>query len=490
MKLHQRIAITSVVLLALAGTASAQTWTPLNNQPGFNLGVMLQLRDGRILVHEESDGDLGEWHILTPDSTGSYVNGTWSFGGRLPSGYAPLYFSSQVLLDGKVIIEGGEYNEGPPVWTTLGAIGTISGGTLTWTLNSPPVGWGSIGDAESVMLADGTDMQANCCSSQNALFNGPNSWTETGSVNQFSNDESGFTLLTNNKVFSVDSKDDPNCGTSQGSELYDQDTGLWSCGPTTPVQLYNASDEELGAAVLMYNNKVLQFGGNAVATALYDVATNTWSAGPTPANGLDQADGPAALEPNGKVLAMLSPGIFQPGCQFVEYDPVAGTLTGTANPTNCPGDSSFFGHLMILPTGQIMFTDFSGLVEVYTPAPGVVPGVAPTIAPGQGTRTLINSPSTNNILVGRQLNGLSENNAYGDDYQTATNYPLVRFVQVASPNGVYYATTHDESTHSIAPHTFNSTLFDVPAGIPAGQYKMYAVANGIESNPVLVRIVH
>lgn len=280
---------------------------------------MLQLRDGRILVHEEFDGDLGEWHILTPDSTGSYVNGTWSFGGRLPSGYAPLYFSSQVLLDGKVIIEGGEYNAGSPVWTTLGAIGTISGGTLTWTANSPPVGWGSIGDAESVMLANGTDMQANCCSSQNALFNGPNFWTETGSVNQPNNDEAGFTLLTNNKVLTVDSKDDPNCGTSQGSELYDQDTGVWSCGPTTPVQLYG-SDEELGAAVLMYNNKVLQFGGSVVATALYDVATNTWSAGPTPPNGLDQADGPAALEPNGRVLAMLS----QSGCQFVEYDPVAG----------------------------------------------------------------------------------------------------------------------------------------------------------------------
>lgn len=491
MKLHQRIAITSVVLLALAGTASAQTWTALNNQPGFNLGVMLQLRDGGILAHEEQGGDSTEWHILTPDSSGSYINGTWSFGGRLPSGYSPWYFGSQVLLDGKsVVIEGGEYNEGSQVWTTLGAIGTISGSTLTWTLNSPPAGWGSIGDAESVILADGTYMQANCCTSQNALFKNPNSWTETGSVNQPSNDESGFTLLTNNEVLTVDSKFDATCGTSQGSELYSQVTGIWSCGPTTPVQLYNPSDEELGAAVLMYNNKVLQFGGSVVATALYDVATNSWSAGPTPANGLNQADGPAALEPNGKVLAMLSPGLFQSGCQFVEYDPGAGTLTDTANPTNCPNDSSFVGHLMILPTGQIMFTDFSGLVEVYTPAPGVIPGVAPAIAAGHGTPTLINSPSTDNVLAGWQLNGLSENNAYGDDYQGATNYPLVRFVQTASPNNVYYATTHDESTHSIAPHTFNSTLFDVPAGIPAGKYKMYVVANGIESNPVPVRILH
>ena len=67
---------------------------------------------------------------------------------------------------------------------------------------------------------------------------------------------------------------------NRGSELYDQGTGVWSCGPQTPVQLYNASDEELGAAVMMYNGKVFQFGGNVVATAVYDVSANTWSAGP------------------------------------------------------------------------------------------------------------------------------------------------------------------------------------------------------------------
>jgi hypothetical protein len=487
LKLIRKLAITSAMLFALLGAAGAQTWTRLVNQPGVNLGVMLQLRDGRILVHEEQNGNSNTWHILTPDATGSYVNGTWSSGGNLPPGYSPWFFGSQVLMDGKtVVIEGGEYNGGRSVWTTKGAIGTISGSTLTWTANSPPAGWTTLGDAESVILADGTYMQANCCSSQNALFNGPSSWTATGSVNQSNNDESGFTLLSNDHVLTVDAKSNANCGTNQGSELYDQGTGLWSCGPTLPVQLYNASDEELGAAVLMYNDKILQFGGNVVATAVYDVASNTWSAGPTPANGLDQADGPAALEPNGKVLAMLSPGLFKTGCQFVEYDPAANTLANTANPTNCPGDSSYVGHLMMLPTGQIMFTDFSGLVEVYTPAAGLVAGVAPTINALTGS---VGSPSTNTVLSGTQLNGLSENNAYGDDYQGATNYPLVRLVQVAAPNNVYYATTHDESTHSIAPFTSNSTKFDVPAGLPSGNYNLYAVANGIESNPVVVDVV-
>jgi len=487
LKFLRKLAIASAVLCALIAAASAQTWTPLTNQPGADVGAMLQLRDGRILVHEEQSGDSTAWHILTPDSTGSYINGTWSSGGNMPSTYAPWFFGSEVLLDGKtVVIEGGEYNHGSQDWTNLGAIGTISGSTLTWVSNSAPTGWTRLGDAESTLLADGTYMQANCCTAQNALFNGPNSWTATGSVDQPNNDESGFTMLTNDLVLTVDAKSDTKCGTSQGSELYNQTTGVWTCGPSTPVQLYNAGDEELGAAVLMYNNKVLQFGGNVVATAVYDVASNKWAAGPTPAGGLDQADGPAALEPNGKVLAMLSPGLFQSKCQFVEYDPTSNTLANAPNPSHCPSDSSYVGHLMVLPTGQIMFTDFSGTVEIYTPASGVVSGVAPTINPVSGT---IGSPSTNNAISGTQLNGLTQNNGYGDDYQGSTNYPLVRLQQVAAPNNVYWANTHDENTHSIAPGTSVSGLFDMPNGIPSGSYNLTVVVNGIESNSEAVSVV-
>jgi hypothetical protein len=141
---------------------------------------------------------------------------------------------------------------------------------------------------------------------------------------------------------------------------------------------------------------------------------------------------------------------------------------------------------MLLPTGQVMFTDFSGLVEIYTPAAGVVAGVAPTI---NSVSSSLNSPSTNNALSGTQLNGLSEGSAYGDDYQGPTNYPLVRLVQVNAPNNVYYATTHNESTHSIAPSTPASTQFDVPAGLPSGNYTLFVVANGIESNGMPVTVV-
>ena len=133
-----------------------------------------------------------------------------------------------------------------------------------------------------------------------------------------------------------------------------------------------------------------------------------------------------------------------------------------------------------------MFTDFSGRVEIYTPAAGVVGGVAPTVNPIGGS---IGSPSSNNALSGTQLNGLTENNGYGDDYQGATNYPLVRLTQVSAPNTVYYGTTHNETTHSIAPSTPASGQFDVPAGLPSGNYDLVVIANGIASNQVVVNVV-
>jgi hypothetical protein len=178
----------------------------------------------------------------------------------------------------------------------------------------------------------------------------------------------------------------------------------------------------------MYNNTVLQFGGNVLGTALYDVALNKWVAGPVPPNSLDQADGPAALEPNGKVLALLSPGLFQTGCQFVEYDPTTNAFTLPPNPEQCPNSSSYEGRLMVLPTGQIMFTSkhrgFGNVASIYTPAPGVIAKAKPIVVSAGNS---IISPSKNNVIYGYGFNGLTQNNAYGDDYQTDTNYPLVVF---------------------------------------------------------------
>ncbi|MGK4422351.1 hypothetical protein ACSLVQ_29295, partial [Klebsiella pneumoniae] len=50
---------------------------------------------------------------------------------------------------------------------------------------------------------------------------------------------------------------------------------------------------------------------------------------------------------------------------------------------------------------------------------------------------------------GVQLSGLTQGAAYGDDYQSATNYPLVRIVNQATGH-VVYARTSGFSSYAIA----------------------------------------
>src|SRR4051812_45968360 len=93
--------------------AAAQgTWTPLTNSaPDPNGGVMLLLPDGSVMVKNQSGGGWGwGWNKLTPDSHGSYVNGTWSTLASLH--YDRCYFSTQVLRDGRVYLAGGELGTG------------------------------------------------------------------------------------------------------------------------------------------------------------------------------------------------------------------------------------------------------------------------------------------------------------------------------------------------------------------------------------------
>jgi hypothetical protein len=489
MKRFHIFALATLVSVLAVSMVSAQSWTPVTPAPNL-IGPLLQLRDGRILAHSDQGGDAHQWYILAPDSAGKYETGSWTGPFNMQSGYAPFFFSSTVFLDGKtVLIEGGEYNNGSAVWTTIGSLGTVTPfGGVTWVVNAPPSGWSTIGDAQSDLLANGKYMQADCCSKKTAFFNGPNSWTAGPSVLAVRNDESGYTALPDGRLLMVDVQNNSTCGSSKSSEYYDPNDNLWHCGPQLTQQLWQQSDQELGSAVLFYPSNthpkggVFQYGGNSTFTNVLDLNTFTWATGPTLGN-LQQADGPGALEPNGKVLEQLSPGLFQSGCQFAEFDPVAGTLANTVNNGFCPGDSSFVGHLMIFPTGQIGSMDYDTVIQLYNPAPGVASGVAATIIP---STTAYAVGSKNNILYGIQLNGLTENNAYGDDYQAATNYPLIRFTNAS--NKVWYGFTHDDSSHSIAPGKVSFTKFDLNPAMPAGKYSMQVVTNGIGSNSVQVQI--
>jgi hypothetical protein len=85
------------------------------------------------------------------------------------------------------------------------------------------------------------------------------------------------------------------------------------------------------------------------------------------------------------------------------------------------------------------------------------------------------------VVKGTQFSGLSGGSAYGDDFQDATNYALVRITNNATKH-VFYAKTTNPSTYAVQTGALaESTHFTVPAGIETGASSLVVVTNGIPS---------
>jgi hypothetical protein len=82
---------------------------------------------------------------------------------------------------------------------------------------------------------------------------------------------------------------------------------------------------------------------------------------------------------------------------------------------------------------------------------------------------------------------LSEASSFGDEFNSATNYPLVRIRNLATGH-VAYARTHDHPMGVATGGALITTHFDVPAGAETGASELVVVANGIASAPVGVTV--
>ena len=498
-----RKSASAATLRSAAAPDPSSPWVMIATQPPLldftdcGPGSPVQLTDGTVLV---ADNGCQDWWKLTPDKFGSYVNGTWTQIASLPDDYSPLYHATAVLPDGRVIIEGGEYNFSGGtfhiVWQAGGAI--YDPVVNTWTLVAPPpffTGFGpfpqTIGDAQGVVLFDGTFMLANCCTRESALLDAKTlTWTPTGSGKFDLFDEEGWTLLPNKKVLTVDAYVGSYDPTGMNFELYDPASGKWtSPGGGTKVQIWDSaaacggrrkSSAEVGPAVLRPDGSVFATGANACGAAHTAIYKGSWKAGPDFPDDLGIADGPAALEPNGKVLMMASPLIFNTPSTFFEWD--GSSLTVAPPAPNAGNDSSYYGNMMVLPTGQILFTDFF-FVSVYNPSGTYDPAWAPQI---QKAPSAV-SPGGSYEISGHLFNGMSQGAAYGDDAQSATNFPLVRITNNATGH-VFYSRTHDHSSMAVAFYGIVSTQFDVPANQEKGPSKLEVVANGIPSPAIDVDV--
>lgn len=466
------------------------TWTPLSNSfPGTGgPETALLMMNGTVIVH---DACTPQWYRLTPDSKGQYVTGTWKKIGAMPSGYGPLYYASQVLPNGNVIMNGGEYNGSScsPAWTTLGAL--YNAKKDKWTAVTAPSGWGNIGDAQSVVLKSGTYMLADCCNQNQALATIKKSavtWTATGTGKADDDDEEGWTLLPNGNIFTVDVWQ--TSGQDSAAELYNPSTGSWSATTTAPEIMADPSSKELGPAVLLPNDSVFQVGTNPCAasscashSATYDVTGATWTTGPDlPKVGGDYystEDAPAVVLPDGNVLVQMSPSYYcgSPFCSpshFFEYD---GTQWGQVNdPGQAPSDDAYEGRFLPLPSGQILWTSDQGDVEIYTPAGNPKSSSIPKITTAPTSVTA----GTSYTVKGKKFEGVSDGAKYGDDAQMAENYPIVRITNSATGD-VCFATTTKFSA--------KSATIQLPAsGCETGASSLQVIVNAIASSPSSVTV--
>jgi Kelch motif len=464
------------------------TWKPLVHQPSFPPGTMLLLTDGTVLCQHSRTN---QWWRLTPDAHGSYLDGTWTTFANSP--HAPTYYASAVLRDGRVFVAGGE-DDGGSNGVDLDLAWIFDPQADSWA-SIPTPGWGKVGDAASCMLPDGRILLGSIQDARCAIYDPvANSWSPAAAKQNTSTSEETWTLLPDETVLTCE------CAGAPQTEKYVIAADQWvRCG-STPQNLVETSSIEIGPALLLPDGRLFAIGATG-ETALYTMPpvanqAGTWAAGPAfpPRSGkpLGAKDAPAVLMPNGRVLCAAGPvdGVaddYLGPTYFFEFDPWTNLLkpASTALKPGNGGGSPYEGRMLLLPNGQVAFgSEAVNEIWLYThrgrPHPAWKPAI--TACPHHL------KPGHTYTLTGRQLNGLSQANSYGDDAQMATNYPLVR-IEHRAHRHIHYCRTFNHSTMGVNTGTvLHSTSFTVPPGVHKGPSRLQVVTNGIASQPFEVSV--
>jgi hypothetical protein len=492
-------------------TLLSGTWATLANAvPSPNgTGTMMLLSNGDVMVQGGGDNASNAWYLLTPGNLTNteilgvgplgltnlpdYENGTWS---QLPSmNTSRLFYASNVLQNGNVFVAGGEYtipNSQTQTETNAAEIYNPTAPQTTsqaWT-NIPgvPTPSNSFGDLPTEVLPNGTVLAGDHYGSPNTYIYNPttNLWSPGPSkLYSDSSAEESWVKLANNDILDYDM----NGTTPQVAQRYDPSLNQWIASGTVPVQLRttNGSDE-IGPGVLLPDGRAFYLGGSGY-TAFYTLpssstAPGSWQQGPNIPLGLTSADAPAAILPNGDVLFAASPPIYPTGnpanpfaypgpTTLFEFNPTTWGFTNVTPPDGNLSEAPFVTRMLDLPSGQVLFTDSTDKLWLYTPSGSPSSAWQPTI------NNITSNADGSFTLTGGHLNGISEGAYYGDDAEMSSNYPIV---QIYTPLGnSFYGRTFNWDG------TGNSVQFTLPSGFvqPGEPYVVSVIAYGIASNPVL-----
>ncbi|MGF6920143.1 hypothetical protein [Paraburkholderia sp. 40] len=490
-----------VCVLGWSTLGHAATWTKLTNAAPSGVGTMVLLTDGTVMVQ---GNPYDTWLRLSPSATGSYVDGTWS--ALAPMSKARLYFALNVLPSGKVWVLGGEYS-GTPLQQNITNTGELYDPLAnTWApVTDFPEQY--FGDDPSMLLPNGKILAGSIFTNQTYLYDiASNSWSFAGSkVYPDRSDEETWVKMVRGKVLTYDLFESV-AQNGQYAETYDPTTHTWSsispsdgsARGTIPALSSAAIGYELGPFLKIRGNGVQGqiFGIGATGhTALYSPSTNTWAPGPDVFGSLagksvlfGSDDAPGAVIPSGHVVfaadAGPTSGLFSPPTQLFDYDPVANSITPLSPSipdSNLGSIAAFITRLLVLPNGQILFSDSSRQLWVYSPdgAPqrSWVPVFSNVKYSGAGVFT----------LHGVRMNGQSAGSSYGDDVESDENYPIVRLQDAAGH--VYYGRTTNWAKTGVGQGANEETVdFTLKTGMVPGNYSIIVSGAGISSTPRCVTI--
>jgi hypothetical protein len=494
---------------ASAGVVSTGTWAQVvNPNPRYYNGTMLLLTDGSVMVH--STYDYQSWTKLTPDSTGNYVNGTWTTLAKMST--PRKNFGSIVLTDGRVLVLGGEFT-GSSIYSSKGN-DSNTGEVYDPTTNK----WKAIakfpetkfGAGPMALMNYGYVLAGSSTTADTYIYYPDyDFWTTFGGgfggfglngdlkLRSDVNGKENWLLLPSYSVLSYDiyasitgSFATPATPpTAQRFSLYTDD---WTDSGTIPLALTTIPNPPkppqttfqipaIGPGTVLPNGKVIQIGGNqrtGIYTPSSSTGVGTWVNGPSLPTGMGAGSAPGAMLPDGHFLFLADspPSLF-------DYDYVSNKLTNVTS--KFPGYLYYpasYSRMLILPNGGMLFSANYGYYDLWQYTPTNLPSQTawkPTIS---GSATKVSSSQYQ--LSGYNLTGISEGATYGGaNARMSSNYPLVRLTKAGV---VKYARTSGWSPGISSPtsSSYSSVYFDIPPGFKAGTYKLEVVTNGIASAPI------
>ena len=409
------------------------------------------------------------------------------------------------LVNGNTYI----YDAGSNVWSPSG--------TKVYLDSSDEEGWGRTSEGTIItydlfqsIATNGS--YAEQYNPKTGMWSGisPSDGTAKGTIPQLSSPAVGYELgpslrLQDGRFLYV--------GATQHTALYNPSTNTWKAGPDISGTL-NGIPSPFGAddapGAILPNGHVIfaadagvsgfSSSGNITAgssvitgipsTAILQVFWGVNGAGIPGGAYIASVDSPTQVTISSPATATTTAdairwgGTYSLPTELFDFDPRTNKITQVTSALpdgNLPFEGSYPTRMLILPTGQLLFSDDSSQLWVYTSSGAPDSKLRPVI-------TKVRYQDDGKFrLTGFQLDGQSAGAAYGDDDQMDSDYPIIRMVN--SSGNVFYARTSNWSKIAVGNDAGSETVdFTLNPGVTPGDYSLIVSGAGISSFPTHIHI--